>query len=187
MPNDSYFSRLFTKEYTAFINEVTPDLTLPDAKLLRSLTFRMIRSASSIVNHSARSSKSDGETIRVAEHRPADRLSTCDFSKVTARLESVASRLRYGDGVIVFDESDIQKPYRKSFEALDLVQDGIHEGEAGGQGVPRRRHRRHRREEDPHPAQALPLFGQSKGFESVLRRDQGVSAEGSGEGNLGRQ
>ncbi|MBQ7244651.1 MAG: transposase [Bacilli bacterium] len=134
MPNYSYFSRLFTTEYSAFIDEVTSDLRLPDAKLLNSLTFGMLKNATSIVSHSARSSKSDGETIHVAEHRLTDRLSTCDFSKVTARLESIAARFRYGDGVIVFDESDIQKPYGKSFEALDLVQDGSREGRPVGKG-----------------------------------------------------
>ena len=35
MPNYSYFSRLFTKEYAAFIDEVTSGLTPPDAKLLK--------------------------------------------------------------------------------------------------------------------------------------------------------
>ena len=38
MPNDSYFSRLFTKEYAAFIYEVTSDPTLPDVKQIKELT-----------------------------------------------------------------------------------------------------------------------------------------------------
>jgi len=134
MADYSYFSKIFIGEFNGFMDMACEGLSKPDSKLLRSLTFGILKKGKCILSSIARALSED-VTLDATEHRLQRRLATCGFSRTQSNIVGYVSAFLVGkEGDVALDESDIQKPYGKAFESLDTVQDGSEDGRPKGKG-----------------------------------------------------
>lgn len=132
MFNFSYAVKVLKAELAEFLNLLCDGLKRPEAKLVFDLTYGVLKSKSCAISDICRALDEDSD-LNTAECRIASAISSKHPSKkLTDALEEFSVGM--SEGFVAIDESDIQKPYGRAFEALDEVQDGSREGRPIGRG-----------------------------------------------------
>lgn len=130
MPNFSYAVKVLKAEFCDFMERLVEGSPRPIAKLFYDLVYGMLRSGSAKLSDIGRQS---GEAkLDTVEHRLSKAIAKADPEPITAKLSALS--LSMCPDYICCDESDTQKPYGKSFQWLDSVQDGSADGRPIGKG-----------------------------------------------------
>lgn len=118
-------------EFCEFMEPLVEGSPRPIAKLFYDLVYGILRSGSAKVS-SIGKALGEGRSINVTENRITVAIAKSDPKPIASRLS--ASSLSMCPNFLCCDETDIQKPYGKSFQWLDSVQDGSEDGRPIGKG-----------------------------------------------------
>lgn len=111
------------RKILTFTNKVSRTLPKPDRKFAADMVYGILASKSCLltdISHQLHETTHKVNTVK----RLSNHLSEGTPAPAAASYLRTVKKLLPSDPVILLDESDVVKPERKQFEALDIVRDG---------------------------------------------------------------